>query len=869
MMVSPATATPQSQKQQLTGHLQTQPSDNDRSGSEIRAVDCNLASLCDHIQMEGFNSGAFSDIMVQAMGSTYHLHRLILSRSSYFRNMLHGPWKEAAAPNLVLQIDDPNVNSEAITIAFAYLYGHHPKLNDDNAFRVLASASFLDLQDLCAICTDFIISELWTSNFLAYQVFAESQDYGIHGERVRNACWGYLCQSATMELREVLPKLSSQTLHALLTSDELWVPNEEKRFELALFTLLAKGALSDAVSSEQESPDSELEINHTARALLKENNVTYNTRGKQLVDLGMKQMSIPANLDGHKTAQNILVELADCVVDCHADVPYSQPLQVRQAMVPHALSDPRYSIKLQQSSTLCSTTDSNLNRESCSYVEIRNCNEANKMSSSQFAMEGPSGDSSCYQINNSIWSSVDHQSKFSVSPSNNGASPSDWGRSNLPSLWGGRTVGRRQVKSAKGNCGVRSEEYDSFHSIFEGGSLLYCNMSFEALLNVRKQLEELGFPCRAVNDGLWLQMLLCKRVQEIAADNNKNCCLTSNFCACRQSYEYSHGGSATGYYRQEHDRSNSSGSIGNVYIADSQAEGHGISGPVRVHVRGPIDGLAGIGRGATYPPGSAWPPTRYVFSRVPFGLGHRNCQQSLANDDSEARVDLSGDLSGDGLTALVSLSQGSNSVNVHTEQTERVYEADLQGRYAGTASHTSSNVLPVQMVGSEEHALAIDCESSDGSISLDHKTPLRDFPPFRFGVEFEDVHRLSDGQVKHSPEMFYAGSLWKVSIQAFNDEDLQGRRTLGLFLHRRKAEVADSLRKVHMYVDPREKVTARYQLICPSKREVMVFGSFKQAGTLLPKAPKGWGWRTALLFDELGDLLQRGALRVSAVVQLV
>lgn len=60
--------------------------------------------------------------------------------------MLHGPWKEAAAPNLVLQIDDPNVNSEAITIAFAYLYGHHPKLNDDNAFRVLASASFLDLQ---------------------------------------------------------------------------------------------------------------------------------------------------------------------------------------------------------------------------------------------------------------------------------------------------------------------------------------------------------------------------------------------------------------------------------------------------------------------------------------------------------------------------------------------------------------------------------------------------------------------------------------------------------------------------------------------------------------------------------------------------
>lgn len=33
-------------------------------------------------------------------------------------------------------------------------------------------------------------------------------------------------------------------------------------------------------------------------------------------------------------------------------------------------------------------------------------------------------------------------------------------------------------------------------------------------------------------------------------------------------------------------------------------------------------------------------------------------------------------------------------------------------------------------------------------------------------MQFEDVHRLNDGQVKHSPEFFYAGSLWKVSIQA-------------------------------------------------------------------------------------------------------
>lgn len=35
-------------------------------------------------------------------------------------------------------------------------------------------------------------------------------------------------------------------------------------------------------------------------------------------------------------------------------------------------------------------------------------------------------------------------------------------------------------------------------------------------------------------------------------------------------------------------------------------------------------------------------------------------------------------------------------------------------------------------------------------------------------VEFEDVHRLADGQVKHSTEVFYAGSLWKVGFVVLN-----------------------------------------------------------------------------------------------------
>uniref|UniRef100_A0A803L383 Uncharacterized protein n=1 Tax=Chenopodium quinoa TaxID=63459 RepID=A0A803L383_CHEQI len=148
-------------------------------------------------------------------------------------------------------------------------------------------------------------------------------------------------------------------------------------------------------------------------------------------------------------------------------------------------------------------------------------------------------------------------------------------------------------------------------------------------------------------------------------------------------------------------------------------------------------------------PASTWCPTRFVFSRVPFGEGNRNGQQSLANDDLELRPDQHGDMSGDGLTALVGLSDGGRNINVQGWQTESAFHIALRNSFIETFAAGPS-----------------------GS-----GTQMGE-------VEFADVHRLNDGQVKHSPEAFYAGSFWKVrfqfsfpiSVQAFNDEDPQGRR---------------------------------------------------------------------------------------------
>lgn len=225
-------------------------------------------------------------------------------------------------------------------------------------------------------------------------------------------------------------------------------------------------------------------------------------------------------------------------------------------------------------------------------------------------------------------------------------------------------------------------------------------------------------------------------MQEIGADTCKSCCLVSMACACRQPFGYSRNVAASGYYMTEHDQGNTPTNAGNAYVNDSlHREGNGLFRPVRVHVRGPIDGLAGIGRGNTFVPAAAWPPTRFVFSRVPFGMGNRNCQQSVGNDDPENRGDHNADLAGDGLTALVGLSQeGSNMATICGEQLERGYDVDLQSRMVGSSISVPnvSSSISSQMLDSGP-TVGIEWENDNSSISLDMKTPLSHFPPFRFG----------------------------------------------------------------------------------------------------------------------------------------
>lgn len=204
-------------------------------------------------------------------------------------------------------------------------------------------------------------------------------------------------------------------------------------------------------------------------------------------------------VEGQYAARKFLVELVDSIVDSH-----SNPSNFSEAQTLRGESnlESAYDCSGGRSSESDSLYADDIST-SCSRLNIGHSG----LASNDLTSEGPLDEDSCYQLNSS-WPPGRQIHCMPMSSSCNILIPNEWERCNIsPLTWGGRTVGRREVKHClKRHYGMSREDYDSFVNLFEGGSLLYCNMSFEALLNARKHLEEMGFPCKAVNDGLWLQV---------------------------------------------------------------------------------------------------------------------------------------------------------------------------------------------------------------------------------------------------------------------------------------------------------------------------------------------------------------------------
>ncbi|CAG8453791.1 11337_t:CDS:2 [Gigaspora rosea] len=195
-----------------------------------------MMSLCKHIYSRGLIEGSGSDVTIRAFDKDYHLHRIILYQNTYFSVLLEGPWKENGAKAIELRFDDKNITREAFEIALGRLYGRLDEvILPSQVLSLLATASFLDLQDLCEMCVDVILRDIKDDTVVNYLTFATTHFYGSHSEKITEACFTYLCREGydSLTLKSAFLSLPAEWLKRVIESDAFWVPGEYERYLFA------------------------------------------------------------------------------------------------------------------------------------------------------------------------------------------------------------------------------------------------------------------------------------------------------------------------------------------------------------------------------------------------------------------------------------------------------------------------------------------------------------------------------------------------------------------------------------------------------------------------------------------------------------
>eukprot|EP00803_Ostreobium_quekettii_P009938 evm.model.scf_2546.1 EVM.evm.TU.scf_2546.1 scf_2546:7682-9824(+) len=181
---------------------------------------------------DAYAEGRFSDITVDVKNKKLRLHRVVLWQIPYFRTLFQGNWKDSEDALLRVDAVDPLVTSEAFEAVVRTAYHCPMALTLHNVLNIHAAASFLQMEDLCVKCVDFISNHLSLDNAVPFALFADAYEYMARG-RLADACRRFLLVHA-VDLRDQLPRLAVPFLRDLFSSDCLWVPSEYERFCLVL-----------------------------------------------------------------------------------------------------------------------------------------------------------------------------------------------------------------------------------------------------------------------------------------------------------------------------------------------------------------------------------------------------------------------------------------------------------------------------------------------------------------------------------------------------------------------------------------------------------------------------------------------------------
>lgn len=173
-----------------------------------------------------FQEGKDSDVTLNALGSSWKLHKLYLCQSAYFESMFSGRWSDSKKDTIDIVIEDPNVTIHSLHITLGSFYKDELTIEPSDVVSVLATARLFQLDGLLSQC--LAIMEETVNVQTAFKYHESSLRYGCVGLEEHCRHWLLINLLSIMpdnpgRLREIPPSLMGQ----LIESPHLFVMQTE------------------------------------------------------------------------------------------------------------------------------------------------------------------------------------------------------------------------------------------------------------------------------------------------------------------------------------------------------------------------------------------------------------------------------------------------------------------------------------------------------------------------------------------------------------------------------------------------------------------------------------------------------------------
>ncbi|XP_050394646.1 germ cell-less protein-like 1 isoform X1 [Patella vulgata] len=192
-----------------------------------------IKSTSKYIYQTLFLNGENSDVTILALNKEWKLHRHYLCQCGYFNSMFNGNWLESTQPTVEVDILDENIDEASLKIAFGSLYKDDVIFKPVQLVKVLAAATFLQLEGLIQHCVDMMTETM--SGEIVVEYYNACQRYGLVKNKQLALNW-LLHNIMSPPNFFVLKEISCELMIELITSPDLWV----LQVEMDVYSLLRK-----------------------------------------------------------------------------------------------------------------------------------------------------------------------------------------------------------------------------------------------------------------------------------------------------------------------------------------------------------------------------------------------------------------------------------------------------------------------------------------------------------------------------------------------------------------------------------------------------------------------------------------------------